>query len=72
MGRRTVAQSAHQIKRVLSPTALNDLGRRVGFCHRERRSRRVRESRAGKPGQRSGSNTSSGMTTSQDSHLGSS
>ncbi len=36
MGRRTVAQFAHQIKRVLSPTALNDLGRRVGFCHRER------------------------------------
>ena len=36
MGRRTVAQFAHQIKRVLSPTVLNDLGRRVGFCHRER------------------------------------
>ena len=36
MGRRTVAQFAHQIKRVLSPTALDDLGRRVGFCHRER------------------------------------
>ncbi len=36
MGRRTVAQFAHQIKRVLSPTMLNDLGRRVGFCHRER------------------------------------
>ena len=36
MGRRTVAQFANQIKRVLSPTHLNDLGRRVGFCHRER------------------------------------
>ena len=36
MGRRTVAQFANQIKRVLSPTRLNDLGRRVGFCHRER------------------------------------
>ena len=36
MGRRTVAQFANQIKRVLSPTVLNDLGRRVGFCHRER------------------------------------
>ena len=36
MGRRTVAQFARQIKRVLSPTVLNDLGRRVGFCHRER------------------------------------
>ena len=36
MGRRTVAQFANQIKRVLSPTLLNDLGRRVGFCHRER------------------------------------
>ena len=36
MGRRTVAQFAHQIKRVLSPTVLNGLGRRVGFCHRER------------------------------------
>ena len=36
MGHHTVAQFAHQIKRVLSPTVLNDLGRRVGFCHRER------------------------------------
>ena len=36
MGRRTVAQFANQIKRVLSPTRLNDLGRRVGFCYRER------------------------------------
>ena len=36
MGRRTVAQFARQIKRVLSPTRLNDLGRQVGFCHRER------------------------------------
>ena len=36
MGRRAVAQFAHQIKRVLSPTVLDDLGRRVGFCHRER------------------------------------
>ena len=36
MGRRTVAQFAHQIKRVSSPTALDDLGRRVAFCHRER------------------------------------
>ena len=27
---------ANQIKRVLSPTRLNDLGRRVGFCYRER------------------------------------
>ena len=36
MGRRTVARFAHRIKRVLSPTVLNDLGRRVGFCHRER------------------------------------
>ena len=36
MGRHTVAQFAHQIKRVLSPTRLNDLGRQVGFCHRER------------------------------------
>ena len=35
-GRRTVAQFAHQIKRALSSTVLNDLGRRVGFCHRER------------------------------------
>ena len=36
MGRRTVAQFANQTKRVLSPTLLNDLGHRVGFCHRER------------------------------------
>ena len=36
MGHRTVAQFANQSKRVLSPTRLNDLGRRVGFCHRER------------------------------------
>ena len=36
MGRRTVAQFANQIKRVLSPTRLDDLGRRVGFCRRER------------------------------------
>ena len=36
MGRRTVTQLANQIKRVLSPTAINDLGRDVGFCVRER------------------------------------
>ena len=36
MGRRTVAQFANQIKRVLPPTHLNDLGHRVGFCYRER------------------------------------
>ena len=36
MGRRTVAQFANRIKRVLSPMLVNDLGRRVGFCHRER------------------------------------
>ena len=36
MGRRTVTQFANQIKRLLSPTVHNDLGRRVGFCHRER------------------------------------
>ena len=36
MGRRTVTQLANQIKRVLSPTLINDLGREVGFCVRER------------------------------------
>ena len=36
MGRRTVAQFANQIKRVLSPTHINDLGRHIGFCRRER------------------------------------
>ena len=36
MGRRTVAQFANRIKRVLSPTRVNDLGRRIGFCYRER------------------------------------
>ena len=36
MGRRTVAQFANRIKRVLSPTLVNDLGRRIGFCYRER------------------------------------
>ncbi len=36
MGRRTVAQLANRIKRVLSPTRVNDLGRRIGFCYRER------------------------------------
>ena len=36
MGHCTVAQFANQIKRVLSPTRLNDLGRRVGFYRRER------------------------------------
>ena len=36
MGRRTVTQFANQIKRVLSPTIINDLGRDVGFCVRER------------------------------------
>ena len=36
MGRRTVTQLANQIKRVLSPTVVNDLGREVGFCVRER------------------------------------
>jgi len=35
-GRRTVAQFANRIKRVLSPTRVNDLGRRIGFCYRER------------------------------------
>ena len=32
MERRTVAQFASRIKRVLSSTLVNDLGRRVGFC----------------------------------------
>ena len=36
MGRRTVTQFANQIKRVLSPTVINDLGREAGFCVRER------------------------------------
>lgn len=36
MGHRTVAQFANRIKRVLSPTLVNDLGRRIGFCYRER------------------------------------
>ena len=36
MGRRTVTQFANQIKRVLSPAVINDLGRDAGFCVRER------------------------------------
>ena len=36
MGRRTVTQYANQIKRVLSPSVVNDIGREVGFCFRER------------------------------------
>ena len=36
MGRRTVTQFANQIKRVLSPAIINDLGRDAGFCVRER------------------------------------
>ncbi|NKC11682.1 MAG: hypothetical protein GKR94_05595 [Gammaproteobacteria bacterium] len=36
MGRRTVAHFASRIKRVLSPTLVNILGRRIGFCYRER------------------------------------
>ena len=36
MGRRTVTQYANQLKRVLSPTVVNDLGREVDFCFRER------------------------------------
>ena len=36
MGRRTVTQYANQIKRVLSPGVVNDIGREVGFCFRER------------------------------------
>ena len=36
MGRRTVAQFANRIKRVLSPTRVNNPGRRIGFCYRER------------------------------------
>ena len=35
-GYRTVTQFANQIKRVLSPNHLHDLGRRIGFCRRER------------------------------------
>lgn len=36
MGSRTVTQFANPIKRGLSPRHVNDLGRRVGFCYRER------------------------------------
>ena len=36
MGRCTVTQYANQIKRVLSLGVVNDIGREVGFCFRER------------------------------------
>ena len=36
MGRRTVTPYANQLKRVLSPTVVNDLGREVDFSFRER------------------------------------
>ena len=36
MGHRTIAQFANRIKRVLPPVHVNDLGRQIGFCHRER------------------------------------
>ena len=36
MGRRTVTPFANQIKRVLPPKHVIDLGRRGAFCHRER------------------------------------